>query len=468
MSKSLYPSRPVLIVDDELPWLRSLSILLERTLGITNIVTAENGQAAILSAKGRPPSLVILDLTMPGLPGAEVLELLLEENPELPVIIHTAHNDIEIAVRCTKLGAFDYYLKASEQERLLSGIRRALVMSALRAENQHLQTKITSRSFLRPEVFTDIVTCSAVMLDLCGYLEAIAASREPLLVTGESGVGKELIARAFGRLSAPKGPWQVVNVAGLDDNVFADTLFGHVRGAYTGAEQARNGLIEQANGGVLFLDEIGDLSPTSQVKLLRLLQGGDYLPLGSDKPKRANLRIVAATNHDLFARVEAGRFRRDLYYRLKAHHAHIPPLRERPVDIPLLAGHFIDEAATALNFPAPTLSEEVLRMLVAAPWPGNVRELRALLFDAVSRSRGGCLSRQHFPAVAAVATPAASSVVAANDSPALLLFPHRLPTLDEAGQLLVAEAMRRANGNQTLGSRMLGITRQALAKRLKK
>lgn len=467
MSKILYPARPVLIVDDELPWLRSLTIRLERALGITNIITAENGHAAIARAKERLPSLVLLDITMPGLNGEEVLARLLEEHPELPVIIHTAHNDVDLAVRCTKLGAFDYYLKASEQERLLGGIRRALDMAELRAENRILQEKVTTRSFLHPEIFKEIVSCSRSMLDLCVYLEAIAASREPLLITGESGVGKELVARALWQLSTPHGPWQAVNVAGLDDNAFADTLFGHVRGAYTGADQARSGLIEQANGGVLFLDEIGDLSLSSQVKLLRLLQGGDYLPLGSDKPKRANLRIVAATNLDLVAQIEAGRFRRDLYYRLKAHHAHIPPLRERSADIPLLVGHFLNEAATSLGLAPPSLPEEILTRLVAAPWPGNVRELRALLYDAVSRSRGAALTLRHFPDLPA-GTPPSGPDVATTDSGPLLLFPQRLPTLDESGQLLVAEALRRAKSNQTVAARMLGITRQALAKRLKK
>jgi DNA-binding NtrC family response regulator len=459
-----YPNRPVLIVDDELPWLRSLTLRLERSLGIDNVVTADNGDDALARAKELAPSLVLLDITMPGLNGEEVLERLHEERPDLPVIVHTAHNDVDVAVRCTRLGAFDYYLKTGEQERLIGGVRRALAMVALRSENRRLQERVSVRSVRQPEVFQDIVSCSPAILDLCLYLEAIAASREPLLITGESGVGKELVARALWQLATPHGPWQAVNAAGLDDNVFADTLFGHVRGAYTGADQARSGLVEQANGGILFLDEIGDLALGSQVKLLRLLQGGDYLPLGSDKPKRANLRIVAATNLDLAARVESGQFRRDLYYRLMAHHAHLPPLRERREDIPLLARHFASAAAANQGTPSPELPDDVLAALMAAPWSGNIRELRSRLFDAISRSRGEPLSLQHFPGLA----PAASLTAPSKADSVLMHCPGRLPTFVEAGEFLVAEAMRRAGGNQTLAAGMLGITRQGLAKRLKK
>lgn len=464
MNKPLYPSRPVLIVDDELPWLNSLAIRLERTLGITHLLTANCGATALTLIKENPPSLVLLDITMPGMDGEEVLERLLEESPDLPVIIHTAHNDIDIAVRCTRLGAFDYYLKAGEQKRLIDGIRRALLMVELRSENLRLRESLSNRVFRHPEVFTEIISCSPAILDLCTYLEAIAASREPLLITGDSGVGKELVVRAFWKLATPNGPWQAVNVASLDDHVFADTLFGHVRGAFTGADQTRSGLIEQAKGGVLFLDEIGDLTPSAQVKLLRLLQGGDYLPIGSDKPKHANVRIVAATNQNLAEQVEAGRFRRDLFYRLKAHHAHIPPLRERPDDIPLLFRHFVEAAAISLGCSAtPRYADELLAALVAAPWPGNVRELRACVFDAVSRSSGASLTLQHFPGLAPAPVKGDATT-----TPPLLVCPQRLPTLDEAGHLLVTEAMLRSGGNQTVAARMLGITRQALAKRLKK
>ena len=205
-------------------------------------------------------------------------------------------------------------------------------------------------------MFAGIVTRNRRMQALFQYVEAVAHSPEPLLVTGESGVGKELVARAVHDLAGEDEPWVAVNVAGLDDNHFADTLFGHARGAFTGAEQARGGMIDKAGSGTLFLDEIGDLSAASQVKLLRLLQEGEYYPLGSDRPQKLRARIVVATNVDLAASQAAGQFRKDLYYRLCAHHVHIPSLRERREDLPLLLDHFLEQAAQAMfMMPSPCM-----------------------------------------------------------------------------------------------------------------
>jgi DNA-binding NtrC family response regulator len=304
------------------------------------------------------------------------------------------------------------------------------------------------------------------MRTLFAYVEAVARSPQPLLVTGESGVGKDLIARAAHRLSGCPGKLVPVNVAGLDDAVFADTLFGHLRGAFTGADAVRRGMVEEAADGTLFLDEIGDLSIPSQVKLLRFLQEGEYFPLGSDRPKRVKTRVIAATHQDLAAKEKAGTFRRDLYYRLRTHRVRVPPLRERKGDVPLLLEHFLAEAAGSLGKKKPTPPRQLAQLLQTHAFPGNVRELRAMVFDAVSVHDGHVLSMRSFlDAMGRRDTPADSGADPVERNPFAGLEP--LPGFDEALELLVREAMERAGGNQTLAARLLGLSQPALSKRLK-
>jgi DNA-binding NtrC family response regulator len=247
--------------------------------------------------------------------------------------------------------------------------------------------------------------------------------------------------------------------------VFADTLFGHVRGAFTGADQVRRGMIEEAADGTLLLDEIGDLSTASQVKLLRLLQEGEYFPLGSDRPKRLRARLMVATHHDVAARQAAGTFRRDLYYRLCTHLVRIPPLRERTGDLPLLVDHFLDEAAAALGKKRPTAPRQLIQLLATHSFPGNVRELRALVFNAVSLHSGGVLSTESFQQTFGRRDPAASAGGAPGVNPFEGL--DTLPTFDDALELLLDEALRRSGGNQTVAARLLGVSQPALSKRLK-
>jgi DNA-binding NtrC family response regulator len=302
------------------------------------------------------------------------------------------------------------------------------------------------------------------------YIESVAATSQPVLITGETGVGKELIAQAIHRLSGRQGEMVAVNAAGLDDTTFSDTLFGHKRGAFTGAERAREGLIEKATDGTLFLDEIGDLHQQSQVKLLRLLQEREYYPLGSDVPKATNARILVATNRDLLALQESGTFRADLYYRLLLHRINVPPLRERRDDIPLLVEYILQNAAEELGKPKPTPPPELFTLLSVYDFPGNIRELKALIFDAVSRHESGKLSLESFhkhirPEVSAeLSRPA--DVIQELDS--LYASLQRLPSLKEAEESLIQEAMSRTDGNQTLAAMMLGITRQTLHRRLRK
>jgi DNA-binding NtrC family response regulator len=377
-------------------------------------------------------------------------------------------NQLETAVRCMRQGAFDYLVKTVDEERILDAVKRAVMVQELWRENREMRSRLLDDRLEHPEAFSGIVTGNRALRSIFKYIEAVATSSQPILITGESGVGKELVARAVHSLSRTAGPLIAVNVAGLDDNVFADTLFGHVRGAFTGADEARRGMIEQAADGTLFLDEIGDLSLTSQVKLLRLIQEGEYYPLGSDTPRRMRARIVVATHCDLAAKQRSQQFRSDLYYRLRAHHVHIPPLRERKDDLPLLLDHFLDEACRELDRKRPTYTKELLTLLANYGFPGNLRELKSMVYDAVSAHTSKMLSMNAFIQAMGVkeeAQPAAGAEQIGEYNPFAVC--EELPSLGKAIDLLLSETMKRSDNNQTIASRMLGISQPALSKRLK-
>jgi len=466
MNETLYPSFGVLLVDDEPDWLYSMGIALERG-GINNILTCSDSRDAMKMLGEHTVGVVLLDLTMPHLSGEELLGRISEEHPEVTVIVVSGMNQLETAVTCMRSGAFDYYVKTSEEGRIVKGVRRAVREKELQLENREMRRRFLYDRLEHPEVFSDIVTAEKGMRSIFQYVEAVAQSSQPILVTGESGVGKELVVAALHALSGRKGELVAVNVAGLDDAMMGDTLFGHVKGAFTGAAEARNGMIEQAGEGTLFLDEIGDLSLASQVKLLRLLQEGEYYPIGSDRPRRIRARVVVATHRDLAARQAAGEFRKDLYYRLRAHHLHIPPLRERKEDIPLLLEHFLGQAARELGKKKPTFPKELPVLLSTYDFPGNVRELKAMVHDAVSLHQGGVLSMEAF--IRAIGERPADLPPAQTTGPSGNPFRplERLPGFTEAIDLLVAEAVRRADGNQSIAARLLGVSQPTLSKRLK-
>jgi DNA-binding NtrC family response regulator len=459
-----YPSFAVLLVDDEPAWLRSVGITLERA-GVTRLLACQDPRQVLDLLSGAEVGVVLLDLTMPHLAGEEVLARIGAEHPEVAVIVVSGLNQVETAVRCMRAGAFDYHVKTDEEGRLLAAVLRAVRMQELQRENLEMTRRFVSGAVQRPEAFAEIVTRNRTMQSLFSYVEAVARSPQPLLITGESGVGKELVAKAAHRLSGCRGQLVAVNVAGLDDTVFADTLFGHVRGAFTGADAPRRGLVEEAADGTLFLDEIGDLSIQSQVKLLRFLQEGEYFPLGSDRPKRVKARVVVATHQDLAAKERAGTFRRDLYYRLCTHRVRVPPLRERLDDLPVLLEHFLADAAQQLGKKKPTAPKQLAQLLATHPFPGNVRELKAMVFDAVSLHKERVLSTETF--LASIGRGQPMPLAQADEEANPFSGLQRLPTFDEALALLVEEAMERADGNQTVAARLVGVTQPALSKRLK-
>lgn len=459
------PREQILLVDDEEAWLRTLRLNLARS-GLNNTVTCNDPRSACEMLDSHSIVAAVIDLVMPQMDGETLLRNLHERAPELPVIIVTGVRDVATAVRCVKAGAFDFFVKSTEIDTLVLALRRALEIGALRRQTDRLRARLLEESLEHPEYFEDIVTRDRAMQALFRYIEATAPSTEPFFITGETGTGKEMIARALHRASRREGPLVAVNVGGLDDSVFADTLFGHRKGAYTGADTAREGLVKQASGGTLFLDEIGDLSRASQTKLLRLLQEREYYPLGSDTPLHTDARIVVATHRTIDEMQHSGQFRQDLLYRLRTFHVQLPPLRERRGDMPLLVAHFVTEAAESLGRGRPEIAQDVAPLLSEHPFPGNVRELRALVFDAVTLSKGPTLNAEAFHGLGLVlseGTPGAASL----DPGQQVIFGEQLPTLKECAALLIDEAMRRANGNQGTAAAMLGVTRQALNSRLR-
>jgi DNA-binding NtrC family response regulator len=292
-------------------------------------------------------------------------------------------------------------------------------------------------------------------------------SPQPVLITGETGTGKELVARTIHTLSNRKGNFVPVNVAGLDDNVFADTLFGHKKGAFTGADQARSGLIEQASGGMLFLDEIGDISPISQVKLLRLLQDGEFFPLGSDIVKHSDARVVVATNQNLQTLQESGKFRKDLYYRLRAHHIHLPPLHDRKDDLPILVNHFLEKASKTLGKEKPTFPVELFSFLATYPFPGNIRELESIIFDAVTSCKSEKLSLEPFRAYILESEPAAKTE-AKEKSMAASTLKEKIDTISHMTEKqMIIDALNKTNQNRTKAAELLGISRRTLQNKIK-
>jgi DNA-binding NtrC family response regulator len=459
-----YPTQPVLIIDDESEATEECRFML-RASGVDNVVCCHDSRDVLPMLSEREFSIILLDLWMPHISGNELLTTIAETYPQIPVIIVTGANDVETAVECMRQGAHDYMVKPVERNRMLSGIRRAIEIREVENEYKSFQKRVFSAKLERPEVFAQIVTHDQSMLVLFQYVETIARTRKPVLITGETGVGKELIARSVHSLSGCQGGFVAVNVAAVDDSTFSDTLFGHQKGSFTDAQSARDGLIKQAAEGTLFLDEIGDLSAANQAKLLRLIQEGEYFPLGMDIPKKTTARIVAATNQDLDAKVRQGHFRTDLLHRLRAHHVHVPPLRNRPDDIPVLVEFLLEKFARELNKSKPSVPPELFTLLAAYDFPGNVRELENLVFEAVSVHGTGKLSLDKFRARIHTAPSDPQRQVNVVETDEMLFRNCRvLPAMRTVRQSLIHEALRRAKGNQSIAADLIGVSQSGISR----
>jgi DNA-binding NtrC family response regulator len=430
--------------------------------GFESLIPCSDPREVLPLLERTEAGVILLDLAMPQLSGDVLLRQIRERHPQVPVIIVTASGDIDTAVLCMKEGAFDYMVKTVEPSRLISGVRRALDMRRLALQYSTLRRSLLAEAPAHAEAFRPIVTRNPRMQAIFRFIESIGPTAETVLVSGETGTGKELFAQALHAVSGRRGAMVTVNSAGLDDTMFADTLFGHARGAFTGAEAVRKGLVQQAEQGTLFLDEIGDLSPASQIKLLRLTESREYYPLGSDLPRVTSARFIVATNRDLPALVAGGQFRRDLYYRLQTHEIRIPPLRERRDDLPLLLDLFLEEAARQLGKKRLAVPPELLTLLESYDFPGNVRELRSLIFNAVSRQGEKMLSVQPIREAMGRREPEDRPEAPGGE----LVFPARLPTLKGLTGRLIGEALSRSKGNQAIAAGLLGISPQALSKRL--
>ncbi len=461
-TKRTSPRYPVLLVDDEESWLRSFQSAL-RSAGVDNVVTLSDSRQVLETLAREPFCAVAVDLMMPHISGEELIPQILAEHPELPVLVISGLNQIKTAVNCLRLGAFDFIVKTESRNTLIGGIKHAIEIFELKRENLSLRHRLFREDLDHPEHFAEIVTADRNMRTVFHYVEAIAETSWPVLVTGESGSGKELIAQAIHRASQRPGQFVAVNMAGLDDNMVADTLFGHKKGAFTGASQARTGLVEAARDGTLFLDEIGDLSHESQKKLLRLLQEGEYAPLGSDMLRKSTARIVAATHQDLGALQEQGVFRRDLYFRLRGHTVTLPPLRERMGDLPLLIVKFGEEAAEELGEKLNVDVPGIASLLSRYDFPGNIRELRLLIHDAARMAVDGNFGPETFQLVPQLDLNQKDRVTELHRT-ALLEFGPQLPSLKQARVLLIEEALRRTGNNQSMAAQLIGVSRQAINK----
>jgi two-component system response regulator HydG len=384
-------SKPRLMVVDDLDSARQM---MKRALARSYEVYDFGSVAEAIPALDRAEfDAIVTDLRMPGIDGIEGLRRFKTKVPEIPVVLVTAFATVETAVEAMKAGAFDYLRKPFEPEELEIVVARAVEYAGVRRDNARLRTALAGEFSVH-----GIVGRSEAMKEVVSILERIAPSDVPILIEGESGTGKDLLARAAHALSRrAAGPYVALNMSAIPENLAEAELFGHEKGAFTGAEQARAGFFAEAEGGTLFLDEVGLLPPALQPKLLRVLQDGEYIPVGSRKPRHANVRVVAATNEDLARSVKAGKFREDLWFRLRVVPVRLPPLRERREDVPLLVEHFVKKHALRLSRPPLLPDAEAMRALLDHPWPGNIRELEHALERGLLLARGDAITLADLP-----------------------------------------------------------------------
>lgn len=470
MNSYKYPEKKVLLIDDEAEILEGYSLSLPLQ-GINNLELCQDSREVMGILQSKSIAVIVMDLSMPHISGQELITSITENYPDIPIIVVTGTKDIDIAIRCIKTGVYDYMIKPVEINRLVSNIKRTVELNQLKNEVHILGRQIINKELVHPEVFARIKTNNESMKSIFKYIEAVASSPKPLIITGESGVGKELVAQTVHLISNRPGEFVPVNVGGLDDTLFSDTLFGHRRGAFTSADKDRDGLIKKAENGTLFLDEIGEIDPKSQIKLLRLLQENQYYPLGSDTPFTCNIRTIIATNVDLKAKQEKGEFRRDLYYRLMTHYIDIPPLRERYEDLPLLLDHFVDKACKLLNKKKPELPHTVYQLLRTYHFPGNIRELEAIIYNTLSISEEGKFSQKSIENYIRQHTTKSRDQINTDEETKVINIitnNNKLPSLKEAEEYLLKRALEMANGNQSVAAPMVGLTPSSFCRRMQK
>jgi DNA-binding NtrC family response regulator len=442
----------ILLVEDEGNMARTLAKNLERA-GHT-VTHAANGEVALTALADEAFDVVLTDLKMPVLDGMGLLRAIHERGIAATPVVLTGYGTIESAVEAMKLGAVDYLIKDARPQEILLTIERALRLRALERENARLKNEIG-----RFERIGELVGASEAMQEVYRLVEALSQNRSTVLISGESGTGKELVARTIHRRSSwANAAFVAINCAGLSETLLDSQLFGHRRGAFTGAVSDHEGVFRAAAGGTLLLDEVAEIPLSLQAKFLRAIQEREVTPLGSTRPVPVDVRLIAATNRDMDAEVRAGRFRADLYYRLNVVHIEVPPLRARRDDIPLLTAHFVDEYSRSYRVAPKRVDPAAMARVVAYDWPGNVRELQNAIERAFALSVTDVITEAELPPI--VGGRARRVPTERTDG--------TLPTLEEAEIRLIAAALAESGGNKNEAARRLGIDRQRLYRKITK
>jgi two-component system response regulator AtoC len=446
----------ILIVDDEERIRYVLSCLLEEK-GY-RVETAADGRDAIETAAAFDPDLILMDLEMPEMGGLESFRELKNKGYAGKVIILTAYGTIPSAVEAMKLGAYDYLAKPFANDELLIVIERALQQDKIERELAEARDRLKERFSIE-----GIITRNAGMCRLLDVIKRIGPMDSPVVITGESGTGKELFANAVHQHSLRKdGPFIAVNCGALPQNIVESELFGYRKGAFTGAVSNKSGLVERADGGTLFLDEVAEMGPDVQVKLLRFAQSGEFIPVGGTEVQRVDVRLIAASNRDLEAAIDDGRFRSDLYYRLNVAAIRIPPLRERIEDLPLLVDHFLRKYGTKAGKDGYRFSNETMELLQMHPWPGNVRELENAVYSALVMANSSPIGLEALPLSITRKQPGLP-ISTGGGTLHEIVASHR----EAVERRMIVETLRECRGNQSEAARRLGIGRNTLMRKMK-
>jgi two-component system C4-dicarboxylate transport response regulator DctD len=454
-SNDKYKAKVVIIDDDDASRL-SIAQMLNLRGYFTQIFNS--AEAAVAWPRLPDVDCIIVDVKMPGMDGEEFLAEVIRRNYQPPIILITGHGDVAMAVRALKAGAYDFIEKPFDDDLMLASVSRACEKTNLKREADELRHRLSLFPAAGEEMFGMVGRCR-IMQDIFQQVEVVAKSNLPVLIMGETGTGKELLARAIHHSSSrAKGPFVAVNAGALSDNMLESELFGHVKGAYTGADRSRDGKLVTASGGTLLLDEIESISLAAQIKLLRVLEDGMVFPLGKDEPQKVDIRLVATTKVNLLDLVREGRLRRDFYHRIVAFTIMAPPLRERPEDLPLLISHFTQNASRRNNIPVPDFPERTLNAMLRFTWPGNIRQLKHTIEKMVITSTNGIIgefTEEENP-----------------DFTRLLSLPATAGKLKEelekTEKTVITQSLTDNNGEITQTAQVLGISRRALYERMKK
>ena len=445
------PLPSILVIDDEQGILETLRILLKNE-GF-DVTTAQGGKAGLEQLKGSAPDIVLTDVKMPGVTGIEILSAVRSQDPETPVILMTAQASLQSAIQAVNEGAFYYIQKPFSNDDMVAICRRAAEHRRLRAETKQLKQEIRRRERsgqVKP------LGKSRLFNDVLRLAEQVAPTESTVLIQGESGTGKEVIARYIHELSTrTEGQFLSLNCGALPESLLESELFGHVKGSFTGAVRDKQGLFAAARGGTFFLDEIGEMSPATQVKLLRVLQEREAIPVGGTEAIPVDVRVVAATNRDLEDDIKRGRFRSDLYYRLNVINIHLPP-RDRRDDIPIFVRAFLDHIAAERGEQPKQLAPDAMEVIQAYDWPGNVRELENALERAVTLTKGESIPRSAIP----------DKIVERKAEPLVAERQHHTPTLDVIEQAYILWVLQSEGGNKTRAAEVLGIDPSTLYRKL--